>query len=98
MALLDENQMIDQIDVDGPQEKRGVVGRVDVGVAGPGDAGRMVMGHDDGDDSAAQKGAPALRRDDASPGIVTIDAFQPNEPVEGVESIDSAKGTELCWG
>ena len=86
MALRDKNQMIDQIDAQPAQEKRGVVGRAYVGVARPRAAGRMIVCHDHFHDTSAQHGAPASRRYGAAPRAVAIRALEPDEPPEGVEA------------
>jgi hypothetical protein len=82
MSVLNKNQMIDQIDVNGSQEKRGFVRRVNVGIARPGGPGRMIVGHDDSGNSAAQQGSPASRRDNAAPQSLAIDTFQPDKAVK----------------
>ncbi len=85
MTVGNKNQMIDQIDVRCPQEKRGIMRGGDVGIARPGGARRMVVRHHDGYGSFADQCAPASRRHGAATWGAAIDALETGEAAKGVE-------------
>ena len=86
MPVRNEYQMIDQFDVQRPQEKRGFARRGDVGVARLRDIRRVVVRDHDSRNAAADQGAPASRRNDATSGIFTANPFKAHQPFERVES------------
>src|SRR3546814_13787176 len=86
MTARHENQMIDQIDAQGPQEERGILSRAYVGLARRGNARGVVVRHDHRPDPAAEQGPPTLWRDDAAPRRIALDALEAEEAVERVES------------
>src|SRR3546814_14323645 len=86
MTARHENQMIDQIDAQGPQEERGILSRAYVGLARRGNARGVVVRHDHRPDPAAEQGPPALWRDDAAPRRIALDALQAEGALERAES------------
>src|SRR3546814_14101942 len=86
MTARHENQMIDQIDAQGPQEERGILSRAYVGLARRGNARGVVVRHDHRPDPAAEQGPPTLWRDDAAPRRIALDALEAGEAVGRVES------------
>src|SRR3546814_16147577 len=86
MTARHENQMIDQIDAQGPQEERGILSRAYVGLARRGNARGVVVRHDHRPDPAAEQGSPTLWRDDATPRRIALGALEAEEEAERVES------------